>query len=89
MIGRPYRLTAADPRADAEALTKKVLSYATAGVVVTTPLVGVEQRTGIPHAAPPVAMTLMLRKRAAGQPWLTWFDCPGSPLPSLNVPPRK
>ena len=35
----------------------------------------------------PVFKTLIRRKRATGQPWLTRLLCAGSPLPSLNEPP--
>ena len=30
---------------------------------------------------------MTFRNRAGRQPWLTEFDCAGSPLPSLNAPP--
>ena len=37
----------------------------------------------------PVLITFTLRNLAGGQPWLTEFTCPGSPFPSLKVPPSQ
>ena len=35
----------------------------------------------------PVLITLTLRKRAGGEPWLTALLCEGCPLPSKKLPP--
>ena len=50
--------------------------------------VGGEEGLGISLPSPVFTM-FTLRKRAGGQPWLTEFDCDGSPLPSPNAPPSQ
>jgi hypothetical protein len=39
--------------------------------------------------AVPVFTMFTFLNRAGGQPWLTEFTWPGSPLPSLKVPPSQ
>ena len=46
-----------------------------------------DQSLWLSHAFLPVLMTLMLRNRAGGDPWLTALLCGGCPLPSKKLPP--
>ena len=41
------------------------------------------------HQMDPVLITVTCRNRAGGHPWLTALVCPGSPLPSADVPHRR